>query len=76
MQLQLRKEDADPAPLLQAQSDLQSTLARIIDLQEKATVARVKLERAAGGAGLAARLLAAASMPATAPSPSGTGTRP
>jgi outer membrane protein TolC len=63
--------DTDVATLLLAQSDQEETLSKILELQEKVTVARVKLERAAGGAGVADRLEAqaatqAASQPAAA----------
>ncbi len=55
--------DADLATLLLAQTDYQLGLSRIVDLGEKMELARVKLERAAGGAGVAARI----ARPLTAP---------
>ncbi|HEX4794899.1 MAG TPA: TolC family protein [Humisphaera sp.] len=56
--------EADLATLLLAETDLQLTQSKMIDLKEKVTVARIKLQRAAGGAAVADRL---ASGPATAP---------
>ncbi len=82
--------ETDLATLLLAETDLQETVLKIVDLQEKVTVARIKLQRAAGGAVVADGLEAAtrpetppaaapqtpATPPATTPTPrpAGTGT--
>ncbi|HEX8915975.1 MAG TPA: TolC family protein [Humisphaera sp.] len=58
--------EADLATLLLAENELELTLSKIVELQEQAVVARVKLQRAAGGAGVAGRVDAAA---ATRPAP-------
>ena len=55
-QLAYKAGEVDLSTLLLAQTDLQGTLSKVIDLQEKATVAQVKLQRAAGGAAIAGRL--------------------
>lgn len=55
--------DADLATLLLAQNEHEQTLGKIVELQEKVTVARAKLMRAAGGAGVAARLTVGAGSP-------------
>jgi outer membrane protein, heavy metal efflux system len=55
--------DVDLATLLIAQNEFDLTLSKIVEFQEKLTVARVKLQRAAGGAGVAEQMLGAA--PAT-----------
>jgi len=57
---------SDLATLLLAQSDLQATTLRVTGLEEKAISARIKLERAAGGA-IVASGLASTSQPATSP---------
>ena len=57
--------ETDLTTLLLAESDLQLTLSKIIDLQQKVTVARAKLERAAGGAGVVENLKSASTQPAT-----------
>ena len=61
--------DVDLTTLLLAETDLQLTLSKIVELQEKVIVARVKLQRAAGGAAVADRIDAAATTqpPAEAP---------
>jgi cobalt-zinc-cadmium efflux system outer membrane protein len=59
--------EADLATLLLSQTEMQTTLSKIVELQEKVTVARVKLQRAAGGAGVAERTSAAATQPAETP---------
>jgi len=60
--------EADLATLLLAETELELTLSKILELQEKVTVAGVKLQRAAGGAGVADRIAAtAATRPTTAP---------
>ena len=56
--------DIDLATLLQAETGLELTLSKIVELQEKVTAARVKLERAAGGAGIAHSIEAVANEPA------------
>ena len=52
-ELAYRSGDADLATLLLAESDLQETRERLVELQEKVTVAMLKLERTVGGAGVA-----------------------
>jgi len=60
--------EADLATLLLGETDLQLTQSKMIDLKEKVTVARIKLQRAAGGAAVADHLAAVpATMPATIP---------
>jgi len=72
--LEQRREQAETAykagvcylaTLLLAQDSLQSTRFKLIELREKSLVARVKLERAAGGPGAAATV-----NPASRPTPS------
>jgi outer membrane protein TolC len=63
-QLAYTAGEADLATLLLAQNDFEVTLAKIVELQEKLTVARVKLQRAAGGAGVADQLSSPATQPA------------
>jgi cobalt-zinc-cadmium efflux system outer membrane protein len=67
--------DADLTTLLLAQNEYEQTQAKIVELEEKVTVARSKLQRAAGGAGVAAPLATrgtqgteGAPVPATLPS--------
>jgi len=63
--------DTDLAIMLLAQNDYETTLGKIVNLEEQMTVARAKLERAVGGGGVAARLTAPqqpSTMPATLPS--------
>lgn len=64
-QLAYQAGEIDFAILLIAQNDFELTQAKIVELQEKVTVALVKLQRAAGGAGVANRITAPASQPAT-----------
>ncbi|MGA2499842.1 MAG: TolC family protein [Tepidisphaeraceae bacterium] len=70
-ELAYRSGDADLATLLLAESDLQETRERLVELQEKVTVAMLKLERAVGGAGIAriveAPALSPTNVPATRP---------
>jgi outer membrane protein TolC len=67
--------DADLAMLLLAQNEHEQTLGKVVELEEKVTVTRAKLSRAAGGAGVAAplatgssRLNDAATAPTASPS--------
>jgi outer membrane protein, heavy metal efflux system len=48
--------ESDLATLLLAQDSLQSSRFKLIELKEKSLVARIKLERAAGGPGAAAKV--------------------
>jgi outer membrane protein TolC len=48
--------ETDVANLLLAEEDLLDTRIKVVDLQKKAALARVKLQRAVGGIGFAARL--------------------
>ena len=59
--------DADLTTLLLAETDFQLTTSKIAALREKVTVARVRLQRAAGGAGVADKIHDAATMPAAVP---------
>jgi outer membrane protein TolC len=64
--------EADLAILLLAENELELTRSKILELQEKVLIARIKLQRAAGGAAIADRLEsagAAQSRPATSPAP-------
>jgi outer membrane protein TolC len=61
--------EADLAILLLAQNELELTRSKIIELQEKLLVARIKLQRAAGGAGIAAELERPATQPSSATRP-------
>jgi outer membrane protein TolC len=66
-----RAGETDLTTLLLAETDYQLTLSKVIELREKLAVARFKLQRAAGGAAIAASLTAPATQPATtAPSTS------
>jgi outer membrane protein TolC len=68
--LSYQSGESDLATLLLAETDLQMTALKIVELEEQVTVAFVKLQRAAGGAAVADGLQAAtpqASPPATAP---------
>ena len=65
--LSYQSGDSDLATLLLAESDVQLTGLKIVELQEKVTVARVKLQRAAGGAAVADPLEATAQPAATSP---------
>ena len=51
--------EVDLTTLLLAETELEVTLSKIVELQEKVTVALVKLQRAAGGAGVFNRVNAA-----------------
>jgi outer membrane protein TolC len=69
-QVAYQSGDADLATLLLAQNEHEQTLGKVLELEEKVTVARAKLLRAAGGA--AAPLATAGSdsgIPATSPTP-------
>ena len=62
--------ETDIANLLLAEEDLLDVRVKVVDLQKKAAVARVKLQRAVGGVGIAENLertAAAATAPATQP---------
>jgi outer membrane protein TolC len=52
-QLAYTAGEADLTTLLLAENQLELTLAKVVELEEKVTVARLKLQRAAGGAGIA-----------------------
>jgi outer membrane protein TolC len=63
-----RAGETDIANLLLAEEDLLDTRIKVIELQSKTAVARVKLQRAVGGVRIAERLeAAAATQPATQP---------
>lgn len=64
-ELAYKAGEADLTTLLLAESDLQETRAKLVELQEKVTVAMIRLRRAVGGAGVAADV--EAMLPATAP---------
>jgi cobalt-zinc-cadmium efflux system outer membrane protein len=75
--------ESDLATLLLAESETRQTAERVLDLESQAAVARVKLQRAAGGAAVAAALQKPATQQGTAPasgpasaSQAGTGGRP
>lgn len=55
-ELAYQSGDTDLATLLLAETDLQTTRSRVVELQEKMVAALVRLQRAAGGAGISARL--------------------
>jgi outer membrane protein TolC len=74
-QLAYRAGEADLSTLLLAQNDLEQTLSNVVELGEKVVVARVKLQRAAGGAAVADRVEATA-VPATMPATQTAETRP
>jgi len=61
-----RAGETDLTTFLLAEDTLQTTRFKLIELKEKAAVARVKLERATGGAGAAATV-SPATRPATRP---------
>ena len=65
-QLAYQSGDVDFATLLLAQNEYELTLSKIVELEEKVTVARAKLMRAAGGAGVGAPLALAQTQPAGA----------
>jgi len=66
-ELAYKSGEADLTTLLLAEADLQATRARLVELQEKVAVAMLKLQRAVGGAGVAASVETAwpASQPTT-----------
>lgn len=64
-QLAYQAGEADVTTLLLAANELDLTLSKIVELQEKLSVARIKLQRAAGGAAVAERTDAA--VPLTPP---------
>lgn len=66
-QLAYQTGDADLTTLLLAETQLELTLSKIVELQEKVTVAQVRLERAAGGAGVAGHLPPGAVAPTPPP---------
>jgi outer membrane protein TolC len=69
--------DADFTTLLVSETSLDQTMESIVELQEKVTLALIRLERSAGGAGVAAAVESAA--PSTSPTTSptmGSTTRP
>ncbi|HVS73583.1 MAG TPA: TolC family protein [Phycisphaerae bacterium] len=68
-QLAYQTGDTDLTTLLLAQTDFQTAAARLVDFQQRALIARVKLQRAAGGAAIAAQLHPPTTAPASAPSP-------
>ncbi|WP_158633570.1 TolC family protein [Tautonia sociabilis] len=59
-QFQFKTGETDITELLLAEQDLHEAHTRLIELQRKASVALIRLERAVGGAGVAAELEAAA----------------
>ena len=71
-ELAYRAGEANLSTLLLVQNETELTLTKILELQEKVTVALIKLQRAAGGAGVAERVDRSAA-PASQPS---TGTKP
>lgn len=71
-QLAYQSGEADVTTLLLAENELDTTFSKIEELQEKLTLSRIKLQRAAGGAGVAARTDAAIPVhpqPSTRPNP-------
>lgn len=82
-QLAYQAGEVDLATLLLAQNETELTMTKILELQEKVTVARIKLQRAAGGAGVADRIEQSATtrpaqsttLPSMAPPPA-TGPQP
>jgi outer membrane protein, heavy metal efflux system len=71
-----RAGETDVATLLLALEDLLDTRVKVVDLQRKAAVARVKLHRAVGGNGIAARVEAGAALPSTQPATRPAGAAP
>lgn len=55
--------ESDLATLLLAESDMQATISRITELQEKVLLTRLKLQRAAGGAAVSIQLESASPPP-------------
>lgn len=74
-QLSYSTGDADLTTLLLAETEVQLTLSKILELQEKVTVAQVKLQRAAGGATVADNLEAGAT-PTGNPAAPGAASKP
>jgi outer membrane protein TolC len=68
-----RAGETDVATLLLAEEDLLDARIKVIELQRKAAAARVKLQRAVGGSGVAAAVeaTAPATQPSTAPATQG-----
>ena len=64
-ELAYQSGDADLTATLNAETELRQTRAKLVELQENVTLAFVRLQRAAGGAGIAASVESAA---ATEPS--------
>jgi outer membrane protein TolC len=58
-QLAYQAGEADVTTLLLAENEFDQTLSKIVELREKVSVARIKLQRAAGGAAVAERTDAA-----------------
>ena len=52
-ELAYKNGEADLTTLLLAEADLEDAKAKLVELQEKVTVAMVKLQRSVGGAGVA-----------------------
>jgi outer membrane protein, heavy metal efflux system len=77
-ELAYKNGEADLTTLLLAENDLQESRSKVIELQQKLTEAVIKLERAAGGAGIAATLEEAgpATLPATTQSSTAPGSMP
>jgi outer membrane protein TolC len=78
-ELAYQSGDADLTATLNAETELRQTRAKLVELQENVTLAFVRLQRAAGGAGIAASVeSAAATEPsaATLPASSTTGLTP
>ena len=74
-QLAYQAGEADVTTLLLAQNELDMTFSKIEELQEKLTLSRIKLQRAAGGAAVAERTDPAMPVhpaPGTRPSPAAT----
>lgn len=74
-QLAYQSGEADVTTLLLAENELDLTFSKIEELQEKLTLSRIKLQRAAGGAGVAEQTDAAIPVhpaPSTRPSPATT----
>jgi cobalt-zinc-cadmium efflux system outer membrane protein len=68
-ELAYQSGDADFTTLLLSETSLDQTMQSIVDLQEKVTLARIRLERSAGGGGVAGAVEGAAptTTPTTAP---------
>jgi outer membrane protein TolC len=63
--------DSDLAATLNAETELRQTREKLVELQENVTLALVRLQRAAGGAGIATTIesAAAATLPSAVPAP-------